>query len=109
MSTESVTGKFDQLKGKVKQSVGEATGDDSLANSGAADQVKGHVKEAWGSTKDAAHSVAEDARANAAEDRAEAKVRGENTAHGVRDSIVDAARSVKEAVVGHTDHEKTKY
>ena len=51
MSTETVTGKFDQLKGQVKQSIGEATGDQSLANSGAADQVKGHVQRSVGQYK----------------------------------------------------------
>ena len=109
MSTETVTGKFDELKGKVKQSIGEATGNDSLANSGAADQVKGHVKEAWGNTKDAAQSVADNARTNTAADREDAKLHGEHTAHSVRDSIVNAAQSVKDAVVHHTDHVKADH
>jgi len=109
MSTETITGKFDQIKGKVKQSVGEATGNDSLANSGTADQVKGHVKEAWGNTKDAAHEVSRDAETKAAYDREDAKVRGEQTAHNVREHIVDAAASIKEAVVRHTDHVKANH
>lgn len=41
MNRETVEGKFDQLKGKAKQSVGEAVGNSKLANSGAIDQVKG--------------------------------------------------------------------
>jgi len=109
MSTETITGKFDQVKGKVKQSVGEATGNDSLANSGMADQVKGHVKEAWGETKDAAHAVSSDAKREAAVDHAEAKIHGEETAHNVRNHIVDAAASVKEAVVRHADHVKADH
>ena len=109
MSTETLTGKFDQLKGQVKQSIGEATGNDSLANSGAADQVKGHVKEAWGNTKDAAHAISSDARAHAAVEHEDAHVRGENTAHNVRESIVNAAQSVKDAVVRHTDNVKANH
>ena len=40
MNRDTAEGKFDQVKGKMKQSVGEAFGNDKLANSGAADQVK---------------------------------------------------------------------
>ena len=50
--------KFEQLKGKAKQSVGEALGNQKLANSGAVDQVKGAAQEAWGNAKDAVHAVA---------------------------------------------------
>ena len=41
MNRDIAAGKFDQVKGKVKQSVGEAVGNDRLANSGTVDQVKG--------------------------------------------------------------------
>jgi uncharacterized protein YjbJ (UPF0337 family) len=109
MSSETVTGKFDQVKGQIKQSIGEATGNESLANSGAADQVKGHVKEAWGNTKDAANAVANDAKREAAVDHAEAKIHGEETAHNVREHVVNAAASVKDAVVRHTDHVKADH
>lgn len=44
MSNETVSGKFDQLVGKAKQGIGEAVGNQDLANSGAADQVKGNAK-----------------------------------------------------------------
>ena len=46
----------DEIKGKVKQGVGEVVGDDRMANSGTADQVKGYTKQAWGDTKDAARA-----------------------------------------------------
>jgi uncharacterized protein YjbJ (UPF0337 family) len=36
-------GKFNEVAGKVKQGVGEATGNDRLANEGTAQQVKGHA------------------------------------------------------------------
>ena len=40
-------------KGKVKASVGEATGDDQLKNEGDADQMKGNLKQAGEKVKDA--------------------------------------------------------
>jgi uncharacterized protein YjbJ (UPF0337 family) len=109
MSTETVSGKFDQLKGQVKQSFGEATGNDRLANEGVADQVKGHVKEAWGNTKDAARSVSRDANTDAEVEHAHAKAEGERAAHNVRDGIAHAAHAVKDAVVGTTDRVKANH
>ena len=41
MNKEEVSGKFDQVAGKVKQKVGETVGNQKLANSGAAEQIKG--------------------------------------------------------------------
>src|SRR6202021_3346243 len=62
MNTQKVEGKFDQVAGKIKQSVGEAVGNQKLANSGVADQVKGAAKETWGNAKDAAAVATDDAR-----------------------------------------------
>jgi uncharacterized protein YjbJ (UPF0337 family) len=62
MNSDQVSGKFDQIKGKVKQGVGEAVGDQRLANQGVADQVKGAAKEVWGNAKDAVHQSAEASR-----------------------------------------------
>jgi uncharacterized protein YjbJ (UPF0337 family) len=109
MATETVTGKFDQLKGKVKQSVGEAVGNDRLANSGVVDQVKGAAKEAWGNTKDAAHAVSNDARAHAEAHRTEAEIEGHEKAHSVRDSITNSAQNLKDSVIRHTDNIKAKH
>jgi uncharacterized protein YjbJ (UPF0337 family) len=68
MNKDQVAGKVDQVAGKVKQGVGEAVGDDNLANRGVADQVKGAAKETWGNVKDAAEksreSQAHDTREN---------------------------------------------
>lgn len=44
MNKDQVTGKADQVAGKIKQSVGEAVGNENLANRGVADQVKGAAK-----------------------------------------------------------------
>ena len=40
-------------KGKVKETVGETTGDDKLEAQGKADQMKGNIKQAGEKTKDA--------------------------------------------------------
>ena len=69
MNKDQVSGKFDQVKGKVKQGVGEAIGNQHLANEGVVDQVKGSAKEVWGNAKDAVRHNAEESRL-AAEERA---------------------------------------
>jgi len=103
MNFTIASGKFDPLKGKVKQSIGEALGDDLIADSGVVDQVKGAAKEAWGNTKDALHSVAERVKSSAASVRAEAveqttAVRAEASAHDVRARLISTAQNVKDAV-----------
>lgn len=47
----------DDIKGKIKETGGELTGDERLANEGRADQAKGKVKEAVDDVKDAAGHV----------------------------------------------------
>jgi uncharacterized protein YjbJ (UPF0337 family) len=84
MNRDTTEGKFDQMKGKIKQSVGEAFGNDKLANSGTADQVKGAAKEAWGNAKDAAQAVSNDAHDHAA-----------SHGHDVRAKITSTAQNVK--------------
>jgi uncharacterized protein YjbJ (UPF0337 family) len=81
-----VTGKVDQAVGKAKQKIGDAVGNDRLANEGVADQVKGAAKETWGNTKDAARSAAD---------------RHADNAH-------DAAAADREAASEHITHTKNK-
>jgi uncharacterized protein YjbJ (UPF0337 family) len=50
---DKIDAKADQLKGKVKEGVGDATDDRSLEAEGQADQTKGHLKEAAEKVKDA--------------------------------------------------------
>ncbi len=96
MNRETAEGKFDQVKGKVKQSVGEAVGNQKLANSGAADQVKGAAKEAWGNTKDAAKSVADDAHAHAETHGHDVRAKITSTAQNVKNAVSDKANAIKE-------------
>ena len=98
MNRDTTEGKFDQLKGKVKQSVGEAIGNTKLANSGAADQVKGATKEAWGSAKDAARAVTDKAHAHA-----------ESHGHDVRTKITSTAQNVKNAVNAKAEEIKAQH
>ena len=48
---DEVEGKFDQVKGKTKETIGRAIDDRELEQQGSADQVKGDVKEGFGTTK----------------------------------------------------------
>lgn len=45
--------KADQVKGKVKEGVGDATDDQGLQSEGKVDQAKGHLKESAEKVKDA--------------------------------------------------------
>ena len=100
MNSSNVEGVFDQAKGKIKQAFGEATDNQSLANSGAADQVKGHAKEAWGNVKDAAHDTG-----TVHETRAEEREHAEG--HNLRESLTSTAANVKDSInrgLNHLEH-----
>lgn len=54
MSTgDKISNKTQEMKGKVKEGVGDATDDRSLENEGRADQTKGNLKQAGEKVKDA--------------------------------------------------------
>jgi uncharacterized protein YjbJ (UPF0337 family) len=48
---DEVAGKFEQVKGKIKQGVARVTGNERLANEGADDQAAGEVREDVGTVK----------------------------------------------------------
>ena len=101
MNDSKASGIFDEAKGKVKQAVGETFNDQSMANQGAAEQVKGHAEQTWGSVKDSASNL--NHSTTATHDRVEA----EETGHHLRDSITHAAESAKESIqrgLGHLEH-----
>ncbi|MBW5484642.1 CsbD family protein [Streptomyces bambusae] len=54
---EKAKGKMDQLKGKAKEAVGKATGDDRMQAEGKMDQAKGKAKETMGKAKDRARGI----------------------------------------------------
>lgn len=45
-------GVVNQIKGRVKQAVGDLTGDRSMHASGTKDKLKGHLQEAYGEVKE---------------------------------------------------------
>jgi uncharacterized protein YjbJ (UPF0337 family) len=98
MNPTIAAGKFDQFKGKAKQSIGEALGNDKLADSGAVDQVKGAAKEAWGNAKDAIQSISDSVKTCASSDAAEATQNAANTSHDIRARLTSTAQNVKDTV-----------
>lgn len=62
MNKDQVEGKAEQAVGSVKQAVGEAVGNENLANHGVLDKAKGAAKETWGNVKDAAKRDSENTR-----------------------------------------------
>jgi uncharacterized protein YjbJ (UPF0337 family) len=91
-SDSTIKGKFDEVAGKVKQGVGETFNDQSMANKGAARQVKGHAEQAWGSVKEGATDYKEKKQPEA-----------ERNAHDVRESVTSTAQNVKEHVQAGID------
>jgi len=52
MEKEELTGRVDELKGKMKKGIGKATDDPGLQAEGALDEAKGKLKQAYGHLKD---------------------------------------------------------
>jgi uncharacterized protein YjbJ (UPF0337 family) len=48
---DEVEGKWDQAKGRTKETIGEAFNDDELANEGRADNAGGKVEEGFGKAR----------------------------------------------------------
>jgi uncharacterized protein YjbJ (UPF0337 family) len=96
-SDSTVKGKYDEVAGKVKQGVGEAFNDQGMANRGAAQQVKGHAEQAWGSVKEAAHDA-----------KVRNEPRAEQNAHDVRDKITSTAQNVKEHIQHAVDPDRNR-
>lgn len=58
--SDKVEAKTDQAKGKVKETVGHAVGNEKLEAEGRGDQAKGDVREAGEKAKDAVKDVLKD-------------------------------------------------
>ncbi|MFB6805240.1 MULTISPECIES: CsbD family protein [unclassified Streptomyces] len=54
---DKAKGKMQQLKGKGKETVGKATGNDRMKAEGKIDQAKGKAKETMGEAQDRARGV----------------------------------------------------
>lgn len=108
MNESNVGGKFDQLTGKVKQGVGEALGNEKLADEGAADEVKGHAKETWGNVKDTASDISDSAHANVDSEAANSGAHAEHAGSTLREDITNAAEHAKDSISRGLDHLKGK-
>jgi uncharacterized protein YjbJ (UPF0337 family) len=109
MNTEKIEGKFDQVAGKIKQGVGEAVGNQKLANAGAAEQIKGAAKETWGHAKDAANTVNDETHARTKVEGENLKMRTEEKAHEMRDKITSTAQNIKNKMNDKFDDIKQKH
>ena len=69
MNKDTVKGKMEDVKGRVKRQAGEWTGDERLRDEGTMEQAKGKVQHAWGKVKDAARDVRNAERKENIEDR----------------------------------------
>jgi uncharacterized protein YjbJ (UPF0337 family) len=50
-NSDEMKGKFDQLKGQVKQGVGDATGNERMHDEGVADEASGNLQEGFGTAR----------------------------------------------------------
>jgi len=57
--TDKIKGQANELAGKAKQGIGEATGSDKLKGEGAIQEAKGHGQQALGNAKEAVKDVAD--------------------------------------------------
>jgi uncharacterized protein YjbJ (UPF0337 family) len=52
MNQDQIKGRVEETKGKVKESVGRATGNPDLENRGTAEKIAGKVQKGFGDTKE---------------------------------------------------------
>lgn len=52
MNIDSVIGEGNSAKGKIKQNIGQATGDQQLQADGTFDQISGEARKAFGALRD---------------------------------------------------------
>ena len=92
VNNSTAKGKWNEIVGNMKQSVGEAIGNDKMAREGAADQVKGHAQEAWGSVKDGFAT------------KSGHEADSEQHADSARESIVSGTEKLKNSIQNGVDH-----
>ena len=95
MNKDQIAGKIEHAAGHVKEAVGDAIGNQKLANQGVADQVKGAAKETWGNAKDAADVTATRHQHEA-----------EQSAHDARSQVGGKVDELKEKVNEKIDAHK---
>ena len=73
MDKDTIKGKAEDIKGRVKRQVGEWTGDDKLQTEGTIDQAKGKVQNAWGKVKDDVRDAGSDVSDEASAEKRDIK------------------------------------
>jgi uncharacterized protein YjbJ (UPF0337 family) len=101
MDKDRVGGKFDQTVGRAKEKVGNAVGNDRLANQGIADQVKGAAKETWGNVKDAGRTAHD---RQVAETEESAATRREH----VSDKVTEMKKKANDKIDDFKERERAK-
>jgi len=101
MNKETIEGKFDQVAGKAKQKLGEAIGNEKLANSGAAEQIKGAAKETWGNAKDVASAGVTNANADK-------ESLTDEIAHNMRERLTKTVQDAKNTISEKLDEMKDR-
>ncbi len=104
MNESNVGGKFDELAGKAKQGLGEAFGNEQLANEGAGQEVKGDAKQAWGNIKDTASDLHNSATTNTASYRQGTEGHATHDSESAREKVTSAAEHAKESISRGLDH-----
>ena len=99
MDKDQVTGKLEHAAGHVKERVGEALGNQKLANEGVADQVKGAAKETWGNAKDAASATAD-------RHKTDAEHKARETRAGISGKVDEIKEKVNERIDAHKAADK---
>lgn len=56
MNIDTLAGEGTAAKGRIKESLGTATGDPTLQNEGVADQLSGNIRRAFGAVRDFARA-----------------------------------------------------
>jgi uncharacterized protein YjbJ (UPF0337 family) len=62
MDKEHIKGAADKVKGAVKEAAGKISGNDKLVAEGKADKVEGAVRQSVGDAKDAGRKIADTAK-----------------------------------------------
>ena len=61
MNKDEIKGKVDDVVGRAKRKIGEATDDTELQGEGLGQQAKGKIQNAWGNVKEGAKDLKNDA------------------------------------------------
>lgn len=96
MNEDTIAGKLKSIGGKIEEKAGEVFGNEKVADSGAANQVKGATQETWGNVKDAAHDATSSTTTQA-------------EAHDARTGVVNSAENLKDKVSHGIDNLKAHF